>query len=149
MSGNTKGGSIIVPLTSCLTRLDQSVLQIETKIVSRHTANSKPVKQEVNGTVILPPSSIPWLCCIHIPLPVCLSACLPVCLSISMYVYLSVNLIQVISTYVYFISLSLSVCLPLHVPDKQSISLSFNLSACPFLHLSFCLSASLPFLCAR
>ncbi len=26
--GNTKGGSIIVPLTSCLTGLDQSVLQI-------------------------------------------------------------------------------------------------------------------------
>ncbi len=26
--GNTKGGSITVPLTSCLTGLDQSVLQI-------------------------------------------------------------------------------------------------------------------------
>jgi hypothetical protein len=32
-----------------------SVLQIKTKIVSCHTADSKPVKQEVNGTVILPP----------------------------------------------------------------------------------------------
>ncbi len=53
--GNTKGGSITVPLTSCLTGLDQSVLQIKTKIVSCHTADSKPVKQEVNGTVILPP----------------------------------------------------------------------------------------------
>ncbi len=52
--GNTKGGSITVPLTSCLTGLDQSVLQIKTKIVSCHTANSKPVKQEVNGTEILP-----------------------------------------------------------------------------------------------
>jgi hypothetical protein len=30
-------------------------LQIKTKIVSCHTAYSKPVKQEVNGTVILPP----------------------------------------------------------------------------------------------
>jgi hypothetical protein len=30
-------------------------LQIKTKIVSCHTADSKPVKQEVNGTVILPP----------------------------------------------------------------------------------------------
>jgi hypothetical protein len=30
-------------------------LQIKTKIVSCHTANSKPVKQEVNGTEILPP----------------------------------------------------------------------------------------------
>ncbi len=53
-AGNTKGGSITVPLT-CFTRLDYSVLQIKTKIVSCHTADSKPVKQEVNGTVILPP----------------------------------------------------------------------------------------------
>ncbi len=30
-------------------------MQIKTKIVSCHTADSKPVKQEVNGTVILPP----------------------------------------------------------------------------------------------
>jgi hypothetical protein len=51
---NTKRGSITVPLTSCLTGLNSSVLQIKTKIVSCHTANSKPVKQEVNGTVILP-----------------------------------------------------------------------------------------------
>jgi hypothetical protein len=29
-------------------------VQIKTKIVSSHTADSKPVKQEVNGTVILP-----------------------------------------------------------------------------------------------
>ncbi len=58
--GNTKGGSITVPLTSSLTGLDLSVLQIRTKIVSSHTANSEPVKQEVNGTVILPPFSIPW-----------------------------------------------------------------------------------------
>jgi hypothetical protein len=34
-------------------------MQIKTKIVSRHTANSKPVKQEVNGTVILPPLVFP------------------------------------------------------------------------------------------
>ncbi len=52
--GNTKGGRITVKLTSCLIGLDQSVLQIKTKIVSSHTADSKPVKQEVNGTVILP-----------------------------------------------------------------------------------------------
>jgi hypothetical protein len=51
--GNTKGGSITVPLTSCLISLDDSVLQIKTKIVSCHIADSKPVKQEVNGTVIL------------------------------------------------------------------------------------------------
>ncbi len=44
-SGNTKGGSITVPLTSCLTGLDFPVLQIKTKIISCHTADSKPVKQ--------------------------------------------------------------------------------------------------------
>jgi hypothetical protein len=54
LSGNTKGGSITVQLTSCLTCLDSSVLQMKTKIVSCHTADFKPVKQEVNGTVILP-----------------------------------------------------------------------------------------------
>jgi hypothetical protein len=44
-------------------------LQIKTKIVSCHKANSKPVKQEVNGTVILPPlvfpdfvGFAPWRC---------------------------------------------------------------------------------------
>ncbi len=52
--GNTKGGSITVPLTSCLTDLDMSVLQIKTKIVGCHTADSKPAQQEVNGTVISP-----------------------------------------------------------------------------------------------
>jgi hypothetical protein len=57
--GNTKGGSITVPLTSCLAGLDKSVLQIKTKSVSHHTANSKPVKQEVNGTMILPPLVFP------------------------------------------------------------------------------------------
>jgi hypothetical protein len=59
--GNTVGGSINVPFTSCLTCLDLSVLQIKTKIVSCHMADSKPVKQEVNCTVMLPPFSIPWL----------------------------------------------------------------------------------------
>ena len=59
MPGNTEGGSITVPLTSCLTGLDESVLQIKTKIVSCHTADFKPVKQEVNGTVILPPLVFP------------------------------------------------------------------------------------------
>ncbi len=58
--GNSKGGSITaVPLTSCLTGLNDSVLQIKTKIVSCRTAGSKPVKQEVNGTVILPPLVFP------------------------------------------------------------------------------------------
>jgi hypothetical protein len=60
-AGNTKGGSITVPLTSCLTGLDWSVLQIKTKIISSHTADSKPVKQEVNGAVILPTLVFPAL----------------------------------------------------------------------------------------
>jgi len=34
-------------------------LQIKTKIISCHTSDSKPVKQEVNGTVILPPLVFP------------------------------------------------------------------------------------------
>jgi hypothetical protein len=44
--------------------LDYPVLQIKTILVSSHTAASKPVKQEVNGTVILPalvfPDSAYW-----------------------------------------------------------------------------------------
>ncbi len=52
-------GSITVPLTSGLTGLDKSVLQITRKIFSCHTADSKPVKQEVNGTSILPPLVFP------------------------------------------------------------------------------------------
>jgi hypothetical protein len=57
----TKAGSTVVPLTSCLTGLDQSVLQIKTKIVSCHRADSKLIKQEVDGTVILPPLVFPAL----------------------------------------------------------------------------------------
>jgi hypothetical protein len=51
-AGNTKGRNI------CFPGLDESVLQIKTKIVSSHTADSKPVKQ-VNGTAILPPLVFP------------------------------------------------------------------------------------------
>ncbi len=54
-------GSITVPMTSCLTGLDSSVLQIKTKIVSCHTADSKPVKQEVTSTTILPPLIFPGI----------------------------------------------------------------------------------------
>jgi hypothetical protein len=52
-------GEVYEPLTSCLTGLGKSVLQIKTKIVSCHTADPKPVKQEVNGTVMLPPLVFP------------------------------------------------------------------------------------------
>ncbi len=34
-------------------------MQIKTKIVSCHTADSKPVKQEVNSIMILPPLVFP------------------------------------------------------------------------------------------
>jgi len=46
-------------LTSWLTVVDYSVLQI--KMVICHTVDSKPVKEEVNGTVILPPLVFPVL----------------------------------------------------------------------------------------
>jgi hypothetical protein len=59
--GNTKGGIITVQLTSCYTGLDLSVLQIKIKVFSCHMADSKRVKQEVNGTVILPPLVFPGL----------------------------------------------------------------------------------------
>ncbi len=42
-----------------MTGFDWPVLQIIAKIVSCHTANSKPVKQEVNSIVVLPPSVFP------------------------------------------------------------------------------------------
>jgi hypothetical protein len=42
---NTEGEGITVPLTSYLTGFDKSVLQIKTKMVSCHTADSKPVNR--------------------------------------------------------------------------------------------------------
>ncbi len=57
--GNTKGGSITVLLTSCLPSLNYSVLQIKTKIVSCRTTDSKPFKQQVNSTGMLPPLVFP------------------------------------------------------------------------------------------
>jgi len=53
-SGNTKGGSITVPLTSCLTGLESAVWQLTVFVFICKTGSSKQVKQEVNGTVILP-----------------------------------------------------------------------------------------------
>ncbi len=58
--GNTKWGEYHCTVDSCLTCLDLSVLQIKTKIVSCHTTDSKPVKQEVNSRVILSPFCVPW-----------------------------------------------------------------------------------------
>ncbi len=53
--GNTKGGSITLPLTSCLTGLESAVRLLTIFVfIWKKTGESKPVKQEVNGTVILP-----------------------------------------------------------------------------------------------
>jgi hypothetical protein len=58
--GNTKGGSITLPLTSCLTGLESAVRLLTIFVFICKTDQTKPVKQEVNSTVILPPFSIPW-----------------------------------------------------------------------------------------
>jgi len=59
--GNTKGGSITVLLTSCLTGFESAVGQLTIFISICKTDYSKTVKQEVNGTVILPPLVFPGL----------------------------------------------------------------------------------------
>jgi hypothetical protein len=59
MAGNTKGGSITVPLTSCLTGLESAVWQLTIFVCICKTDLSKPAKQEVNSTVILPPLVFP------------------------------------------------------------------------------------------
>ncbi len=41
-------------------------MQVKTKIVSSHTEDSKPDKQEVNGTVILPPLVFPAFCVVNL-----------------------------------------------------------------------------------
>ncbi len=67
--GNTKGGSITVQLTSCLTGFQSAVWQLTIFVFICKSDISKPVKQEVNGTVLPPllflnePSlsaSVPW-----------------------------------------------------------------------------------------
>ncbi len=57
--GNTKGGNITVPLTSCLTGLESAVCQLTIFVFICRTDYTKPVKQEVNNTVILPPLVFP------------------------------------------------------------------------------------------
>ncbi len=62
VAGNTKGGSITVPLTSYLTGLESAVWQLTIFVFICKTDLSKPVKQAVNGTVILPPLVFPVWC---------------------------------------------------------------------------------------
>jgi hypothetical protein len=58
-AGNTKGESITAPLTSCLAGLEAVVWQLTFFVFIHKTDLSKPVKQEVNCTVILPPLVFP------------------------------------------------------------------------------------------
>jgi hypothetical protein len=53
-TGNTKGASITLLLTSCLTGLESAVWHLTIFVFIYKTGQSKQVKQEVNGTVILP-----------------------------------------------------------------------------------------------
>jgi hypothetical protein len=57
--GNTKGGRITVLLASCLTGLESVVWLLTIFVFICKTNKSKPVKQEVNCTVILPPLVFP------------------------------------------------------------------------------------------
>ena len=60
-AGNTKEGSITVPLTSCLTGLDKSVLQIKNK--NRNLSFSCFQTGQTGGQQYsyTSPFSIPWL----------------------------------------------------------------------------------------
>ncbi len=61
-SGNTKRGSITVLLTSCLTGLQSGVWLLTIFVFICKTDKSKPVKQEVDSTVILHPLVFPDFC---------------------------------------------------------------------------------------
>jgi len=54
LSGNTYGASITVRLTSYLTGLEMCVCAVQNLVHPAKRHISKPVKQEVNRTVILP-----------------------------------------------------------------------------------------------
>jgi hypothetical protein len=93
-AGNTKGGSITVLLTFCLTFLESAVWQLKIFLFICNTDRSKPVKQEVK---------VQW----YFPLPPCLvhepfgSACL---LSLCVWYDLFVSVVNAIKTF--FISVS-------------------------------------------
>jgi hypothetical protein len=58
-AGNTIGGSITVLLTSCLTGLESAVWQQTILFLFAKQTNPSQWKQEVDGTVILPPLVFP------------------------------------------------------------------------------------------
>ncbi len=59
LAGNTKGGKYHYTIDLLFDWF--ALVCSAKKIVSSHTADSKPVKQEVNSTVILPPLVFPGL----------------------------------------------------------------------------------------
>jgi len=61
LQGILKGGSITVLLTSCLTGLESAVWQLIIFVFICKTDWFKPVKQEGNSTVILPPLVFPHI----------------------------------------------------------------------------------------
>jgi hypothetical protein len=135
-------------------------LKIKTKILSTHTADSKPVKQEVNGTVTLPSIVFPGLsiCSLHVCLT-CLRSVLPAvsqfCLFCLFEVCLSASLYQCFffqtdcfSINVFFFSLPtrlaiISFCLTCLSVHKYSVYLSI-LPLRKYVCLSICLSIYLP-----
>jgi hypothetical protein len=139
-AGNTKGGSMTVQLTSCLICLDLSVLQIKTKIVSCHTAHSKPVKQDVSDTS---PFSVPCFMFQTVFLRVC--ACvyvssLSVCMYVCMYVcFTFLHSVSLHVCYSFFPSVCLSVRLSICIFVCLNVSLLVRLSVCEFICLSFLL----------
>ncbi len=126
--GNTKW----VPLTSCLTGLESAVWQLTIFVFIYKADWSKLVKQEGNGTVLLPSLVFPDLC---VRLFVCLSVCLPVFLSVSQPVCQSESFCQSACP-----SFCLYVCLPSFISVK-SVCLSY-LFLNQFVFLSVWMSSS-------
>jgi hypothetical protein len=58
-AGNTKGGKYCCTIDQCLTGLESAVWQLTIFVFICKTDESKPVKQEVNDTAILPPLVFP------------------------------------------------------------------------------------------
>jgi len=56
VQGTLKGA---VRVTSCLTDLDMCICAVQNSVHPAQTHISKPVKQEVNCTLTLPPLSVP------------------------------------------------------------------------------------------
>ncbi len=114
--GNTKGDSIPVPLTSCLTGLVSAIWQLTIFVFICKKDKAKPIKQEINGIVILPHLGFPGrsnglfclslyqshlilqlsvqlLVCLSVPSSVCRCFCLSVCPFVCLSVFLCPSII--------------------------------------------------------